>query len=132
MFMVHRRGVTRDGNAPTVLHGYGGFRLTMGSLYWSDLPVWLEHGGVYVTDSGLKPDFSSSGTDAVYHIGKDDKVHALSKDKALGAKGARASEWLSAAAQIGVAEGAFYPSLSLTSNFGSASVALLHAPAAAT
>jgi prolyl oligopeptidase len=49
MFLVHRRDLVRDGAAPTVLHGYGGFRVVMGSLYWSDLPVWLEHGGVYAT-----------------------------------------------------------------------------------
>lgn len=49
MFLVHRRGLRRDGRAPTVLHGYGGFRVVMGSRYWPDVPVWLEHGGVFVT-----------------------------------------------------------------------------------
>jgi len=42
-------------------------------------------GGIYVTDSALKPDFSSDGNDAVYHIAKDEKVHPLAKDKALAA-----------------------------------------------
>lgn len=32
---------------------------------------------VYVSDSGLKPDFSSSGTDAVYAIGLDNAVEKL-------------------------------------------------------
>jgi hypothetical protein len=41
-------------------------------------------GGVFVTDSGLTPKFESSGTDAVYAIGKDDKVTALAKAKELG------------------------------------------------
>jgi prolyl oligopeptidase len=49
MFLVHRRDIQRDGSAPTVLHGYGGFRVVMGSRYWPDVPVWLEHGGVFVT-----------------------------------------------------------------------------------
>lgn len=40
-------------------------------------------GGVYVTDSGLDPKFSSTGTDAVYHIAKDDAVHTIAKDKKL-------------------------------------------------
>lgn len=42
-------------------------------------------GGVYVTDSGLDPEFKSTGTDAVYHVTKDDKVHTLVKDKGLAA-----------------------------------------------
>jgi sugar lactone lactonase YvrE len=41
--------------------------------------------GVYVTDSGLDKDFKSTGTDAVYMIGKDDKVKPLIKDKKLAA-----------------------------------------------
>jgi sugar lactone lactonase YvrE len=42
-------------------------------------------GGIYVTDSGLNKDFASTGTDAVYLIGKDDKIKPLIKDKALAA-----------------------------------------------
>lgn len=42
-------------------------------------------GGVYVTDSGLDAKFQPTGTDAVYHIGKDGKVKPLIKDKTLGA-----------------------------------------------
>jgi sugar lactone lactonase YvrE len=40
-------------------------------------------GGIYVTDSGLDAKFASTGTDAVYVIGKDDKVKPLIKNKAL-------------------------------------------------
>jgi prolyl oligopeptidase len=47
MFLVHRRGLARDGDRPTVLSGYGGFNV-------SNLPGWtpsvaplLEQGGVY-------------------------------------------------------------------------------------
>jgi sugar lactone lactonase YvrE len=41
-------------------------------------------GGVYVTDYGVDAKFAPTGTDAVYHIGKDGKVKALIKDKKLG------------------------------------------------
>ena len=41
-------------------------------------------GGIYVTDSGLTPEFKSNGTDAVYHVNKDGKVKPLIKDKTLG------------------------------------------------
>jgi streptogramin lyase len=56
-------------------------------------------GGVYVTDSGLDPKFAPTGSDAVYHIGKDGKVKPLIKDKALGnpngiAAGADNSVWV--------------------------------------
>lgn len=48
-------------------------------------------GAVYVTDSGLKPDFKPSGTDAVYKIDAADKVTPLIKDKELGAPNGLAS-----------------------------------------
>jgi hypothetical protein len=38
---------------------------------------------VYVTDSGLTPDFKPTGSDAVYQIGKDDKAKKLIADKEL-------------------------------------------------
>lgn len=47
MFLAHRRGMERDGSAPAILHGYGGFRVVMGSVYWPEVPLWLERGGVY-------------------------------------------------------------------------------------
>ncbi|HSD91363.1 MAG TPA: hypothetical protein VLB44_27755 [Kofleriaceae bacterium] len=40
-------------------------------------------GDVYVTDSGLDAKFGPTGTDAIWHIGKDDKAKALIKDKKL-------------------------------------------------
>jgi sugar lactone lactonase YvrE len=56
-------------------------------------------GGVYVTDSGLDAKFAPTGSDAVYHIGKDGKVKPLIKDKTLGgpngvAAGADGSVWV--------------------------------------
>ncbi|HEY5949045.1 MAG TPA: SMP-30/gluconolactonase/LRE family protein [Kofleriaceae bacterium] len=55
-----------------------------GATFLNDVAA-APDGGVYVTDSGLDAKFATTGTDAVYHIGKDGKVKPLIKDKTLGA-----------------------------------------------
>lgn len=55
-----------------------------GATFLNDLAN-APDGGIYVTDSGLDAKFSGTGTDAVYVIGKDDKLKTLIKDKALAA-----------------------------------------------
>lgn len=55
-----------------------------GATFLNDVAV-APDGGVYVTDSGLDKEFKGTGTDAVYAIGKDDKVKPLIKDKKLSA-----------------------------------------------
>lgn len=47
-FVVHRRGLERDGNNPTVLYGYGGFRINQTPTYDRFRMPFLEDGGVYV------------------------------------------------------------------------------------
>jgi len=47
MFLVHRRDLPRDGNNPTLLYGYGGFRWNLVPGYSVPTLVWLEMGGVY-------------------------------------------------------------------------------------
>ena len=46
MFLVHRRGLQRDGNNPVYLTGYGGFNISMTPAFSRSLLLWLEHGGV--------------------------------------------------------------------------------------
>jgi len=47
-FLVTPRGFKPDGNAPTMLYGYGGFEVSLVSKYKSILgSAWLERGGVY-------------------------------------------------------------------------------------
>jgi prolyl oligopeptidase len=46
MFLVHRRGLVRDGEAPTYLTGYGGFNISMTPAFSRSLLLWLEHGGL--------------------------------------------------------------------------------------
>lgn len=48
-FVVHRTGLGRDGQAPTLLYGYGGFEVSLTSAYSATVgKAWLERGGVYV------------------------------------------------------------------------------------
>jgi len=47
MFLVHRKGVERNGKNPTLLYGYGGFQVSMTPAFRRSLYLWLEHGGVY-------------------------------------------------------------------------------------
>ena len=47
--IVHRENIKLDGNNPTLIYGYGGFRVSMTPYYSADLgKFWLEKGGVYV------------------------------------------------------------------------------------
>jgi prolyl oligopeptidase len=48
-FMVGKKGMTLDGNNPTVIEGYGGFEVSL-TPYYSSVTgaLWLERGGVYV------------------------------------------------------------------------------------
>jgi prolyl oligopeptidase len=46
MFLVHKRGLAKDGKAPVYLYGYGGFNISLTpSFSVGNLP-WLEMGGV--------------------------------------------------------------------------------------
>jgi prolyl oligopeptidase len=45
--IVRKKGLKLDGDQPTWLTGYGGFDVAMAPSYRSNLPAWLEQGGVY-------------------------------------------------------------------------------------
>jgi prolyl oligopeptidase len=47
MFLVHKKGLKKDGSNPILLTGYGGFDVSLTPAFSSDIYLWLEHGGVY-------------------------------------------------------------------------------------
>jgi prolyl oligopeptidase len=47
IFLVHRRDLSFDTPAPTVLTGYGGFSVSRTPMFVAALPMWLDAGGLY-------------------------------------------------------------------------------------
>lgn len=47
MFIVHRKGLERDGTNPVVLSGYGGFNVSRTPGFFVSILPWLERGGIY-------------------------------------------------------------------------------------
>ena len=50
-FLTAKRGLSLDGNNPTMIYGYGGFSITTLPTYNQPVPAWLERGGIWVTVS---------------------------------------------------------------------------------
>ena len=48
-FLTCRRDLDLDSRNPTMLYGYGGFSISVLPAYRSDVPAWLELGGVFVS-----------------------------------------------------------------------------------
>ena len=47
MFIASRKGIKRDGSAPTLLYGYGGFNIPITPAFSVSNLVWMEMGGIY-------------------------------------------------------------------------------------
>ncbi len=47
MWLVLKKGLPRDGNAPTLMYGYGGFDISLTSAFNQGIFPWLEAGGIY-------------------------------------------------------------------------------------
>jgi prolyl oligopeptidase len=47
MFLMHKKGLVLDGQNPTLLYGYGGFKASMTPSFSPTRIAWLERGGVY-------------------------------------------------------------------------------------
>lgn len=45
MFLLHKKGLKKDGNTPWLLTGYGGFNVSMTPSFSVDFCLWLEAGG---------------------------------------------------------------------------------------
>lgn len=47
MFITAKRDIVLDGSHPTVLYGYGGYKISNTPGFDKIVAVWLEHGGIY-------------------------------------------------------------------------------------
>ncbi|MFN8531977.1 MAG: prolyl oligopeptidase family serine peptidase [Dehalococcoidia bacterium] len=47
VFVTHRRDLVRDGSAPLLVYGYGGFNVSLTPAFSVSVLTWLSHGGVY-------------------------------------------------------------------------------------
>lgn len=47
MFVVHKKGIKLDGTNPTLLSGYGGFRISQTPHFSKTILTWVENGGIY-------------------------------------------------------------------------------------
>ncbi len=47
MFLVHKQGVAKNGDLPTLLTGYGGFNISMTPAFTPTLFQWFEAGGLF-------------------------------------------------------------------------------------
>jgi prolyl oligopeptidase len=47
MFIVHKKGVQKNGKNPTLLTAYGGFNVSLTPSFSRNAYLWMEHGGVF-------------------------------------------------------------------------------------
>ena len=47
MFVVHKKGLKKDGQNPALLTAYGGFNISLTPAFNRAAYLWLEHGGIY-------------------------------------------------------------------------------------
>jgi prolyl oligopeptidase len=47
MFVVHKKGILKNGKNPTLLTAYGGFNVSLTPNFSRTAYLWMEHGGIY-------------------------------------------------------------------------------------
>jgi len=48
-FLTARTGIALNGSHPAMMYGYGGFSISVLPAYRSDVPAWLELGGIFIS-----------------------------------------------------------------------------------
>ena len=51
LFLTRRRDTVPDGAVPTLLYGYGGFRIAIGPIFRAEWLAWIERGGLLAVAS---------------------------------------------------------------------------------
>jgi len=83
MFIIHKKGLKRDGTNPTILYGYGGFKVSMTPSFSAPLFSWFEDGGVYAI-ANLRG--GGEYGDAWHEAGRLDRKQNVFDDFAAAAK----------------------------------------------
>src|SRR3984957_8441156 len=47
MFIVHKKGLAKNGKSPTLLTAYGGFNVSLTPTFSRTAYLWMEHGGIF-------------------------------------------------------------------------------------
>jgi len=47
MFVVHKKGIAKNGKNPTLLTAYGGFNVSLTPTFSRTAYLWMEHGGIF-------------------------------------------------------------------------------------
>jgi prolyl oligopeptidase len=77
MFLTYRKGITLDGQNPTYLYGYGGFKISVTPWFSVSRLVWMEMGGVrraptFAAAGGVRRRLAPGGNEAEQAEGLDD------------------------------------------------------------
>jgi prolyl oligopeptidase len=85
MFLVHKKGLAKQGDTPTLLYGYGGFNVNMTPTFTPTMFAWFEAGGLYAV-----PNLRGGGEygDAWHQAGMLDRKQTVFDDFIA------AAEWL--------------------------------------
>lgn len=83
MFLIHKKGLRRNGDTPTILYGYGGFNISITPTFSPSMFQWFNAGGMYAV-----PNLRGGGEygEAWHQAGKLDKKQNVFDDFAAAAE----------------------------------------------